>query len=80
MKFRLDDESGEIYDSATINPPTWVSSTLSSVELHGGKSRFLSISTDDPQCVVFDTQTRVFYALAPLRVALVRDGLYERHT
>ena len=80
MEFRLNDESGEIYDSATIDPPAWVSSFLPRVELDGGKSRFLFIPTEDlfTRGTVFDTQTGVFYAVPRLRTEEVRRAcLYE---
>ncbi|KAF8549630.1 hypothetical protein OG21DRAFT_567454 [Imleria badia] len=72
LEFRLIDESGEIYDTATIEPPPWAWNSLFEAELHGGKSRFLFIPTEDPMGVVFDTRTRVFYALPS-----VCGGLYE---
>lgn len=75
MEFRLNDESGEIYDLDTIDPPAWAWGSLSRVELVGGKTRFLLIPTENPKGVVFDTQTRLFYAVPPWRVALVRGGL-----
>ena len=78
----MNDESGEIYDTATIDPPAWVSSFLPRVELDGGKSRFLFIPTEDAVSwgTVFDTQTGGFYALPRSRDEQVRGCLYERRT
>lgn len=73
LEFRLNDWSGELYDSAVIDPPE---STLLRVELHGGRSPFFYIMADQA-CMVFDTRTRVFYELPKFRIALVRVGLYE---
>ncbi|KAF8549628.1 hypothetical protein OG21DRAFT_1500313 [Imleria badia] len=64
LEFLLDDESGEIYDSATIYPPAWSSRTLPGARLHGGKSRFLFIRTEES--MVFDTQSREFYVFPRL--------------
>lgn len=77
MEFRLNDESGEVYGSITIHPPVWVSSSLSNAQLDGGKTRFLFIQTVNFQVdgIVFDTQTRLFYAVPLLRVALVCTSL-----
>ncbi|KAF8549616.1 hypothetical protein OG21DRAFT_566874 [Imleria badia] len=70
LEFWLNEESGEIYDSATFEPPPWASSFLSKVELDGGKTRFLLIPTEKPKGVVFDTRTRAFYAVPRWRIAL----------
>ncbi|KAF8549620.1 hypothetical protein OG21DRAFT_567112 [Imleria badia] len=77
LEFQLNDESGEICGSVTIDPPAWAWSSLSRVEFDGGTSRFLFIPTEDPKGVVFDTRTRAFYAIPPFRVALVRDCLQD---
>ncbi|KAF8549621.1 hypothetical protein OG21DRAFT_567120 [Imleria badia] len=69
LEFQLKDDSGGVYDSNDIDPPAWASSSPSRVELDGGKSRFLFIPTEDPEGVVFDTRTRTFYAVPPMRVA-----------
>jgi hypothetical protein len=81
LEFQLKDDSGGVYDSNDIDPPAWASSSPSRVELDGGKSRFLFIPTEDPEGVVFDTRTRTFYAVPPMRVAQVRGILqYIRRT
>lgn len=48
------------------------------MELEGGKARFLFIPVEDPNGVVFDTKTRLFYAVPRWRVALVCGSL--QHT
>lgn len=78
MEFCLNDESGEVYDSLTIDPPAWAWSDLCWMELEGGKTRFLFIPVEDPNGVVFDTKTRLFYAVPRWRVALVCGSL--QHT
>jgi hypothetical protein len=77
LEFRLNDETGELVDSAVIDGPAdkYLRKAVGEA-LRAGKSPFLSIQTD-PGHLVFDMRTRVFYELPVFRVALVRADSYE---
>ena len=77
LEFRLNDETGELVDSAVIDGPAgkYLHKAVGEA-LRAGKSPFLFISTK-PGHLVFDMRTRVFYELPEFRVALVRAGSYE---
>lgn len=61
LEFRLNDDTGELCDSAAIDPPS-ACGRLRKVELDPGSltSRFLFIPAA-PYGLVFDTCTHVFY-------------------
>lgn len=79
FEFRLNDESGELVDSAAMDGPAYAPASfgygMDSEGLHAGKSPFLCIPTFPQR--VFDTRARVFYEFPDIHVALVCGGSHE---
>lgn len=75
LEFRLNNDTGELYDSAIINPPNgscpWVS--VNGLSAGSPTSPFLFIRAK-PYGLVLDTRTRVFYRLPQS----VRAHMYAR--
>ena len=71
----MNDESGELVDSAVMDNPAGTYLRIGSANaFRAGKSPFLPIPD---RGLVFDTRTRIFYELPEFRVALVRRGSSE---
>ena len=75
LEFRLNEESGELVDSAVMDGPAETSFSSGREKFCARKSPFLPIPTT--QRLVLDTRTPIFYGFPRFRVALVRGGSYE---
>ncbi|KAG9311102.1 hypothetical protein JVU11DRAFT_9011 [Chiua virens] len=70
LEFRLNGDTGELYSSAAMDPHVSRSVLVRPCRQFGaGQSRFLFIPAT-PETLVFDTETKTFYELPPLHVAL----------